>query len=313
MMLKALDLEKKATLPNQTRLMAEFMLNSYKQRIVTSFEDDCEHKFPHIAQQPDNKTFMSDRFITLLKNKLRDKTALVKDLENELEAAHHVIRAEEHIRTKFEIENKKLRQEKDIYAISRSEETTMLTLALHKYRDEKDRYCNQLQAANKQITSLEFDLQDKKNRLQTVCHELRTVKERLTREALLRQNRDAYINAQEKDKSILLQARKEETIAVQGLIRQHKRDVSALKAINSESKQKMHYLQLEMDGKEKTIHELVQDKLRTNAVRQEESEALLYFLDKYKAMQAQQQEQILEMKSDMYQEGIKAGSLVQNY
>lgn len=307
-MLKTLEKPAKCQLPNQTRLMAEHMLKAYKARIEKIATQPLVSK----KDAPTAKhEFIQSRHIRWLQTKLREKSQLANLLKNELSATHHIARAEEHLRTKLEAENKSLKAQNDFLKIARDEETTILTMAMNKYRTEKNRYCRELQIANHRIASLEFDMQDKKKRLREVSHELRQAKERICSETLIRRNRDALITALEKEKEILLNARTEETQAVKNLLREKKVYTAAYTGMMSKYKEKVHYLEIELGNKEQVIELFDKERRATNAARDEEKEALLAFLHTYRTEQKNQQETIRKMKSQMYQTGKDIGQLTQ--
>lgn len=303
-------LEKTATdhIPNQTRLMAEHMLKAYKSRIEKIATQPLVSK----KDTPTAKhAFVQSRQIRWLQTRLREKSQLAQLLKNELTATQHIARGEEHLRTKLETENTSLKAQNDFLKIARDEETTILTMAMNKYRTEKNRYCRELQIANHRIASLEFDMQDKKKRLREVSHELLRAKERICSETLIRQNRDALITALEKEKAILLSARKEETQAVKNLLREKKVYTAAHTGMMSKYKEKVHYLEIELGNKEQMIELFDKERRATHAARDEEKEALLAFLHTYRTEQKSQQETIQKMKSQMYQTGKDIGQLTQ--
>jgi hypothetical protein len=307
-MLKTLEKTREDQIPSQTRLMAEYMLQSYKERIEKiAIQPQTEKK------EPQNHThFVTSRQIKWLQKKLKEKAQLAALLKNELSATAHIAQAEEHLRKKLETENTRLKTHNDFFKIARDEETTILTMAMNKYRTEKNRYCRELQIANHRIASLEFDMQDKKKCLAEVSHELMQAKERICAEQLIRKNRDARISALEKEKEILLSARTEETQAVKKLLREKKDHTAAYSGMITKYKEKVHYLELELGNQEKIIALFDKERRATNAARDEEKEALLAYLRTYRTEQKKQKETIQRMKSQMYQTGKNIGQLTQS-
>lgn len=310
-MLKTLNPSPSSLTPNQTRVIAQNLVSAYRTQVENTTEDAFEKYFAAILPKPHRNEFMSERLIVLLRRQNKEKAQKLEELKNELSAAEHIIQAETHLRQKLELENAKLKKEKEALEILQHEENTMLTLALTKYRDEKDRYCTQLQEANKEITALEFELRDKKSQLKTVSQELVRSKTRITQEMLLRTHRDALIEALEKEKTFLLNAREEEKEALSHIQKNHARERNALTEINARLRQSIHFLDIENRYKDKELTALKDEKSMIDHARKEETEALLFFMNKYRTLQKEQSERVLAMKRDAYQEGLSLGSFLQ--
>ena len=301
--------EKKTdTIPNQTRLMAEYMLNTYKERIKHS----CA---PHDNERGKDQTgngFVQERAIQFLQKKVQEKTALIELLKTEMAANQHIAASEEHFRKKLEKENTALKNRLNIMRVAREEETTMISLAMTKYHEDKERYCSKLQEANQRIAALELDLYRAQKELRESHDRLSHTTEKAGREKRLRLNRDLIIRELEHQNAILKQTHKEQCDCFTQLRSHYRRREKGFRWSVSYLKEKLHYLEMTKSSQEKTIESMEKERKATENARWEESAALLHFLRQYRDERKKQREALLEMKKEGYAEGRAIGTLVQS-